>query len=143
MPDILHEVTIKASPEKVYKALTEQSELAAWWTRDATAQPEVGTVSEFKFMGGQMTFKIRIDALEPNRQISWTPLQGAPDWPGTRITWDLTPVDGGTKVLFGHRDYASTEGSFANVSYNWAGYLISLKHYLETGKGAPHPDDLH
>lgn len=141
MPDILHEVTIKASPEKVYKALTEQSGLAAWWTRDVTAQPKVGTVSEFRF---DMTFKMKVDELDTGRKVYWTPVDGGPpDWAGTRITWDLNSVDGGTRVLFGHRDYASTEGSFANVSYNWAGYLISLKHYLETGKGAPYPESQH
>ena len=143
MADILHELTIKASPAHVYAAITEQSGLAAWWTRDATAQPAVGTVSMFQFGGGQVTMKIRVDELEPGRKVTWTPLEGVPDWPGTRVTWDLAPTDGGTKVLFGHRGYASTGGSFANVSYNWAGYLISLKHYLESGKGAPHPEEMH
>jgi len=142
MPDILHEVTIKAPPVKVYKALTEQRGLAAWWTKDTTAQPKVGTISQFKFGGGQATFNYKVDVLEPDKKVQWTPLDGGPpDWSGTRVTWDLTPVENGTKVLFGHRGYASTDGSFASVNYNWGGYLISLKHYLETGKGTPHPEE--
>ena len=64
--------------------------------------------------------------------------QGAPDWTGTRVTWDLNPVDGGTKLLFGHRGFASADGSLPDTSYNWACYLTSLKAYLETGKGSPH-----
>ena len=49
----------------------------------------------------------------------------------------LTPVEAGTSVRFGHRDYASVEGSFASVAYNWAWYMASLKDYLETGEGRP------
>ena len=138
MPDILHEVVIEAAPEKVYKALTEQDGLKAWWTKESKAEPKVGSVNEFKFMGGQHHFKMKVTDLESGRKVYWSAEQGAPDWPGTRVTWDLTPVENGTKVLFGHRDYASYEGSFANVSYQWAWYLTSLKQYVETGKGNPH-----
>lgn len=137
MPDILLEATIAAPPEKVYQALTEKDGLASWWTRSATAEPKVGSVSEFVFYEGQSVLKMEVTRLEANQKVYWKPVQGAPDWPGTRVTWDLTPADGGTKVLLGHRDYVSTDGSFASVSYNWAWYLISLKSYLETGKGTP------
>lgn len=135
MYDILHEVTIEAPPEKVYAAITEQKGLSGWWTTQVTAQAKVGTVSEFGF---EMVFKMRVDKLEPWRSIQWTALQGVPDWGGTIVTWDLTPVEKGTKLLFGHRNYASTEGSFANVNYNWGRFLTSLKTYVETGKGTPY-----
>lgn len=137
MPDILHELTIAVPPEKVYEAITEEAGLAAWWTTASKAKPKVGSVSEFSFMNGQVVFKIEITQLDPPHKVGWKPLQGAPDWPGTRITWDLSAVDNGTKVLFGHRDYASTDGSFASVNFSWGWYLASLKAYLETGKGNP------
>lgn len=142
MADILLENTIKVSPDKVYTALTEQSGLASWWTKDTRAQAVVGSTAEFGFGGGAVTFKFKVEALDAGKKVIWTPIEGGPpDWAGTRITWDLTPVEGGTKVLMGHRGYSMTEGSFASVNYNWAGYLISLKYYLETGKGTPHPDE--
>ncbi len=43
MPDVLHEVTIAAAPDKVYKALTEQQGLEAWWTTHAIAEAKVGS----------------------------------------------------------------------------------------------------
>ncbi len=138
MPDILHEVEIEGSPDKIYKALTEQRGLAAWWTIHATAEPKIGSVGEFQFEGGKFVIKMQVDALEPGHKVYWKAVQGAPDWGGTRVTWDLTPVDNGTKVVLGHRDYPSYDGSFASVSYNWAMYLASLKSYVETGKGSPH-----
>lgn len=137
MPDILHEVVIESTPDNVYKALTEQNGLASWWTTNSKAQPKEGSSSEFGFSNPAFTIKLDVKKLNPSQFVEWTMKQGAPDWQGTRVTWDLTPVDNGTKVLLGHRDYASTEGSFASVSYNWAWFLTSLKTYLETGKGTP------
>ena len=46
MADIKLNVTINASPEKVYEALTEQKHLEAWWTTDCIVKPEVGSQSK-------------------------------------------------------------------------------------------------
>jgi uncharacterized protein YndB with AHSA1/START domain len=138
MPDILHEVIIDAPPDKVYQALTEQSGLTSWWTVDAVAKPELGSVSEFGFFNRQVLMQMEVAKLDRGRNVQWKPLSGVPDWPGTRVTWDLTPTDQGTKLLFGHRDFASADGSLPTTSYNWAWYLISLKKYIETGTGNPH-----
>ena len=140
MADILHEVTIGASPAKVYEALTDQGDLQAWWTEHAKARAETGTVSEFSFYGGMAVFKLSVDTLAAAEKVYWSVQQGPPGWENTHITWDLTEVEGQTKVLLGHRDWATTEGLYANSSYNWAWYLTSLKSYLETGTGTPHTD---
>jgi len=137
MADILHEVEINTSPTKVYEAITQQQGLASWWTTDTKAKPEVGSISEFGFDGGKFLIKMEVAALEPNHKVEWKSRLGAPDWDGTYVTWELTSVAGGTKLLFGHRNYASTDGSYASVNYNWGKYLSSLKDYLETGKGSP------
>jgi uncharacterized protein YndB with AHSA1/START domain len=137
MPDILHEVKINGSPAAVYAALTENAGLAAWWThKTRNARPQVGTVAEFEFPDGNV-FKIEVTELAAGSKVHWKPIEGVPDWPGTRVTWDMEAADGGTKLLFGHRDYASYGGSFAGVSYNWAWFLTSLKQYIETGTGTP------
>src|SRR5713226_6682291 len=140
MPDVLLEVSIAATPVRVYEAITEAQGLSNWWTPDVVAKPAVGSVAEFVFTGGpggRFVVKMEIAALEPVRRVQWTVKEGVPDWAGTHVTWDLTPADNATRVRFGHRNYASTEGSFASVGYSWAWYLASLKDYLETGKGRP------
>ena len=137
MPDILHEVTIAALPDTVYKAITEQEGLTSWWAAQAVVQSKVGSVAEFSFLGGRFVVKMEITKLEPGRTVYWTVKDGVPDWLDTRVTYDLIPVGSGTKVRFGHRDFASAEGSLASASYNWAWFLTSLKDYIETGKGRP------
>ena len=141
MPDILFEVPINAPSEKLYKALTEQSGLRSWWTLAATAEPKLGTVSEFVFYNGGVVLRLEVDQLDPNRRVVWKAVSGVPDWPGTSVTWDLVPTETGTKLLFGHKDFASAEGSLPYTGYNWAWYIISLKKYAETGVGSPHTGD--
>jgi uncharacterized protein YndB with AHSA1/START domain len=137
MPDVLLELPIAATPEQVFSAITERAELSSWWTPDVVAEPKVGSIGEFRFRGGQFVVKMEITALEPGRTVGWAVRQGAPEWAGTSVTWDLWPLDAGTKVRFGHRGYASVDGSFASVAFNWAWYLASLKDYLEMGQGRP------
>lgn len=138
MPKILQEVVIEKQPKDIYNALTNAEAVKGWWTNIAKVKPEVGSIAEFGFYGGQMVFKFKIDELAEGKKVYWSVVDGGPpDWAGTNVTWDLTAVDEGTKVLLGHHNYQTTEGSFASVSYNWAYFLTSLKSYLETGKGMP------
>jgi len=69
--------------------------------------------------------------------VQWAVKHGAPEWAGTTVTWQLTPAGDGATVRFSHLNYPSTEGRFAQVTFNWAWYLISLKDYLEQGAGVP------
>ncbi|HLA45701.1 MAG TPA: SRPBCC domain-containing protein [Aggregatilineales bacterium] len=137
MPDILHEVIINSSPESIYKALTETSGIQGWWTEDAKSDAREGGKTEVKFYGGQVHFVFSVAALKPGSRVYWSVDSAVPGWENTRVTWDLSEGENGTKVLFGHRDWVSTDGSFATSSYNWAWYLTSLKDYVETGEGRP------
>lgn len=138
MADILLEVIIEKSPQDIYKALTESEEIKQWWTSHAVAEPKVGSTAEFGFYGGQMIFKFNVDKLDAGKHVKWSVIDGGPpDWAGTIVTWDISKAENGTKVLLGHRDYQTTEGSYASVGYNWAFFLTSLKSYLEKGEGMP------
>ena len=138
MPDILHDVNINATPEKVYRAITQEDAFKAWWTVDSKVSPQVGNVNEFSFYNGMVTFKLPVTKLEANKHVHWDVNQGGPGWENTRITWDIESGENGTVLHFGHRGFASTEGGYAGTNFNWAWYLISLKKYLETGTGDPH-----
>jgi hypothetical protein len=61
----------------------------------------------------------QITELNSNRRVCWAVQQGAPEWAGSHVTWDLAPVDGGTRVRLGHNDYPSVEGCFASVNFIW------------------------
>ena len=141
MHDILLESTIAAAPDKVFRALTEQQGIEAWWAPRVVAEPKVGSTVEATFHVGspqQFVIKMEVSNLEAVRKVEWLPRQGAPEWHGTHITWDLAPVEQGTKVLFSQCGFAidSADGNLPGRD-GWDFYLSSLKDYLETGKGNP------
>ncbi len=138
MPEILHTLPIEAKPAKVYRAITEQNGLRAWWTRFTMAEPTVGYVNEFGF-GGAFKFQMRIDDLERDELVQWTCVGGHEEWEGTRIEFKLEPLPDkrGTLLRFAHTDWTSADGVLPQCSYDWAQYLRSLKMYLERGQGTP------
>lgn len=50
--------------------------------------------------------------------------------------------DNQTIVLFGHRNWREAVEATAHCSMKWATFLLSLREYVETGKGKPSPHDL-
>lgn len=54
--------------------------------------------------------------------------------PPLRVGW--------TMLSFTHRGFRQTDEGYATATTRWSAYLVSLKQYLETGKGAPNPDDI-
>jgi len=47
-----------------------------------------------------------------------------------------------TVLLFGHRNWREPIEFTAHCSMKWAVFLLSLRDFVETGKGRPSPDDL-
>ncbi len=138
MPDILMEQVIEVSPDKVYEAITTAEGVKGWWTQRVQLEPREGSVADFRFYGGDQGFRFNVDKLKANEHVKWSVKDGGPpDWAGTHVTWDLMDVEGHTKVLLGHRNYQTTEGSYPMITTNWAWFFFSLKAYLETGKGTP------
>lgn len=134
--DIVHIVDIKTTPDRLYEAVTTQQGLAGWWTRQTKAEPKVGAINEFGF-GPDMSFKLRVDKLDPGNRVEWASVQAPPDWQGTKIVFDITSTKEGVSLRFTHAGFTGTGGGFGVYSYSWAQFLRSLKLLLETGKGEP------
>jgi uncharacterized protein YndB with AHSA1/START domain len=141
MPDILHRVGIHASPEKVYHALTEQAGLAGWWTTNSKAEPKVGAIDQFRF-GDAGGSDMEVVELIPGKRVKWRCVDGAKEWIGTELTFDLRSEKGETIVLFAQRGWREPVEFMHYCSTKWAVYLLSLKWLCEKGKGAPYPDDI-
>ena len=137
MSNILFEFNVDAPIEKAYQALTEKAGVQGWWTNDTRIEASEGAEAYFGF--GQGHFLFTITKLKANERIEWETVEGMPDWGGTKVVFTLKPAEegGGTSIHFAHRNFASEEGTFAMVAYNWAFFLFSLKAYLETGTGTP------
>lgn len=143
--DILHRVGIKSSLAEVYTALATPEGVAGWWTRETRGESEVGGVLKTKFIadgkhiGG---FDLEILELQPGKRVLWQVVEGPAEWIGTKIVFELKREDDFTIVLFKHQDWKEAGEFMHHCSTKWGSYLLSLKSFVETGKGAPSPDDV-
>jgi uncharacterized protein YndB with AHSA1/START domain len=141
------EIYIAAPPARVFKALTDASELARWFTdpgcpvkfwemdarpggryRYATGKGSVmvNGVSEFECHG-------EIVEMDPPRLLvySWIANWHLDQSLRTVVRWELTPVAGGTRVAVTHSGLASEEAARKDYSGGWPGVLEMLKKFTE------------
>ena len=142
MPDILHKVAVKASPNDTAKALTTLPGLAGWWTTDTQGNCNVGGVIKFRFEPRGF-FDMKVLELDPGNRVLWQVVDGPAEWIGTKVRFDLKREGDWTIILFKHQDWKESVEFMHHCSTKWAMFLMSMKSLVETGKGAPYPNDVH
>lgn len=135
MTAIRHNVVIKATPEKIFEAITTQEGLERWWAKQTSAKPEVGFVNVFTF--GDSRNEMKISKLIPHQKVEWKCITSIEEWVGTDISFDLEEKEGRTILRFGHSGWREVTDTFAACNYNWALFMKSLKSLCETGTGTP------
>jgi uncharacterized protein YndB with AHSA1/START domain len=139
MQDIMHLIKIHAPSDRIYEAITTADGIGQWWTRDAAIEPKVGAAGEFGFYGKRFVAKVTVEELSPATRVRWKVTNLA--WPGIDIEFNLKADGNDTTLLFAHRGFPRADEAFASATTRWGFYLVSLKRYLQTGKGTPNPDD--
>lgn len=145
MVDILHRVGIRAPLNEVYRALTTREGLANWWTTETRGEAKVGGRLQFSFsadgkpIGG---FDMNVVEQKPGERVLWQVVDGPAEWIGTKIHFDLKQEADFVIVLFRHDGWKEPVEFMFHCSTKWATYLMSLKSLVETGQGAPSPNDV-
>ena len=136
MPDILHRVGIRSTPEKVFAAISTINGLSHWLV--------VGTKGNAK-QGGIIDFgnaDMRVVESKPNKLVKWKCVDGPKEWVGTDLTFELKAKKGQTFVLFTHAKWKKPTELMRHCSTKWATFLLSLRDWLERGEGRPGPYDV-
>lgn len=135
MTNIRHNVVIKAPAEAVYRAITTQQGIEAWWCKQTTAKPELGFTNVFIF--GDIRNEMKVTTLAPNKRTEWACEKSIGEWIGTTIAFELEDRQDKTLVRFTHDGWRDVTDTFAGCNYQWALFMKSLKSYCETGLGTP------
>ncbi len=141
MADIRHRVGIDAPRERIYQALATREGLAGWWTRDVRGESEAGGKIEFYFGGPEPAAVMEVTDLVRGQRVGWRCVQGAVEWVGTTLTFELSSAGDETAVLFRHGDWREPVVFMYHCSTKWAYHLLGLKAGLEGGTATPYPDD--
>ena len=142
-------LAIEASPAVVYTALTTPAGLRGWWSQDCDIASDVGATHHFRF--GPHFKDMRIEKLEPGREVSWTCTRAHiavreftrhDEWVGTRIAFRLLPdAQGHTLLEFEHIGLVPALECYDLCNNGWRYFLDSLRKLVETGRGTPYLPD--
>jgi hypothetical protein len=140
MVDILHKVGIKSSsPYDVDQALITLDGLSGWWTTTTHGDTNVGGVLQFRFGNGG--FDMKVLEVQPAKRVQWQVVDGPEEWIDTKISYDIRQDGDWTLIFFKHEGWKEPVDFMHHCSTKWAVFLLSLKSLLETGKGAPWPNE--
>lgn len=131
-------VDIAATPERVWSALTEPDQIAAYmFGTEVTTDWVVGGPITWKgeYEGRSYEDKVEIVEIDPPRRLTvthYSPLSGQPDVPDSYHTlrYELTGHDDGTRLSLA-QDNNPTEQAAEHSRGNWESMLRGLKEFVE------------
>jgi len=97
-----------------YSALMTQDGLSSWWTPDVKANAERDSTPRFGFQPPYVK-KMKITGLKPGERIEWRCIEGAEEWKGTTLTFEL---EGGAKesLLKAHPEMADQASQLSDAA---------------------------
>jgi uncharacterized protein YndB with AHSA1/START domain len=131
----LHEISVSASPSKVFDAWTTKQGLEAWWTARVVVPRAPGEHYVFGFDGGNVEFHFRAVEEVAGVRIRWTGIAGPKmpaEWIDTEIDVRLSARnDGGTRMQFGHKNWRSIDGGYCICNTTWGELMYRLRDFCE------------
>lgn len=136
MHDIEFDVYIKASPEQVYRAVSDSTILIDWWPKTCIGVPKKGSEYNFFFEEPYDWYGTCIKAKE-NESFYIRITKSDEDWDNTIFGYQFDIHKEGTMVSFSHKGWKENNHHYRNSSYCWAVLLKGLKNLLEKGEKLP------
>lgn len=130
------EISVDASPEAVWRALTDAGELVKWFPLEARVDPGVDGTIRLSW-GEGVEGEARIDGWEPGRLLRWVE-----DAAGATLAVEfrLEGRGGGTRIRLVHSGFgadADWDAYYDGTEIGWSFFLRNLRHYLERHPGEP------
>ena len=126
-----HAIKINGSRERVYKALTDIDEMAAWHQGSTEGRIAVGSVMNLNPKPG-LKFGWETKELVENERISQTCVEGPGSSAGKTLTFALSDADArSTLVQLTDGEWADDDERLPFCNTHWGGILHQLKNYAE------------
>lgn len=141
--EISYNLKIKASPNKVYEALSTHAGISSWWCKDCSVGESEGQDSHLRFNkeGSIVEMGFVTTHLNKDKKVLWECNQNPnPAWIGTRVSSEITPTAGGCELLFSHRNFDEKwkgQEAFEMTKGGWDHFVKSLVSFCEGGDGEP------
>ena len=124
--DIVHRVVINAPATRVFSALVDGDQFAAWSGAPAEGHPEPG--SAFFAFGGAVVGRV-IEAVPAERLVQAWRLTAWPAGLYSLVRFALQEVPGGTEISFSHSGFPAEERDHLDKGWH-ARYWEPLRNHL-------------
>ena len=146
--EIKKSIVVHASPEVVFKAITDPNELTNWFPDHAILEPKVGGKMKLSFYKEKSEKRTgcttdafpegTIKEFIPNKKLSYTwQHKDVPEFPETVVTWELEDIGANkTRVELIHSGFTGKEErkSFKEHDQGWTYFLDRLEKYCKDKK---------
>ncbi len=131
MAEIKHDITVNATRETIYTALTTAQGLAAWFTATVTGSGKVGSEWQLEFKG-EPSFRWKILTSESPSKVVWQCIAGPGHAPGTEVEFNLKAAgDKKATLTIVHRGWSKDDPKFDRCVDIWRTLMNHLQRYCE------------
>jgi uncharacterized protein YndB with AHSA1/START domain len=141
MADVVQELPINATRQRVFDAVSSPAGLATWWAKGASGAPVEGTEYELDF-GPEYQWRARVTRAIPDTEFELELTNADADWTGTRVGFRLTGEGAKTRLEFRHTGWPADNRHYRVSCHCWAMYLRILRRHLEHGEVVPYEERL-
>ena len=143
--DIKKIIEIDASPEVVFKAISDPKELTNWFPDAATLEPKTGGKSKFSFykesdksgkMDQDCVSEGKVLEFVQNKKLAYTwQHKNIPNFPETVVTWELEQLGKNkTRLTLTHTGFTGKEEGITSAKEHdqgWSYFLGELVSYCK------------
>jgi uncharacterized protein YndB with AHSA1/START domain len=138
MPELKHvyEVYIRATPEQVWRAITESDFTRRYYYGNDVIsdwQPGSELVYRDPSDGSEPIRCHVLEAVPPRRLVHTFSFPETGD-PPSRVTWTIEPRGDATLLILTHDEFETATATYKSVAHGWVPILSGLKTLLETGE---------
>ena len=132
-PAIEKTIQLEASPERVWRAISEADEITAWFPKTIQWDQQIGNEGWFGWPD-HGRYAVAIERFEPPRFLAWRWAR-QPDKPlaetdTTLVEWTLTPREGGGTTLYLKETGFKTEELRQDNDSGWDAELGEMLEFL-------------
>jgi len=134
-PRHVYEVYIAATPDEVWRALTESEYTTRYYygnTVESSWRP--GSPMVYRNPDGTESIQCEVVEADPPRRLVHTFFFPGTEESPSRCTWTIEPRGTATLVTLVHDEFDGETSTFRSVAHGWIPVLSGLKTLLETGR---------
>ncbi|KOG89263.1 SRPBCC family protein [Streptomyces varsoviensis] len=138
--EFVYVVYIESAPEKIWTALTDPGQTAAYWGHSNVSDWQVGSQWEHQRTDGSRVAEVVgtvVESAPPTRLVTtWAEPGTGQEAEPSRVTFDIAPYGEIVRLTVTHQDLAG-EAERDAVAGGWPAVLSNLKTFIETGRPLP------